>query len=339
MPAQVHGAGRSVQTGIDRQDIACTRPIPELEFGSSAGRIETPVNTVAALPVSSAAAALADADATFLAAVGRRVRERRAQRGITRKALARIADVSERYLGQLETGEGNISILLLRRIALALDVALAELLAATETEAELGRIGSLLARLPAHRRAELVDRIANELDESHAEKLHRIALIGLRGAGKTTLGRALARSLGVPFIELNTEVERETGMPASEVFDLYGQAGYRRIERRCLERLIDQHQRVVLSLGGGAVSDDETFDLLLRRCRTVWLKASPEEHMARVLAQGDLRPMAGHADAMDDLKRILAVRDPLYRKAEVVVDTSGQSVEQSLQCLRRAVSA
>lgn len=297
------------------------------------------MNPVAVLPMNDAPDALADADAAFLATVGRRVRERRAQRGITRKTLARIADVSERYLGQLETGEGNISILLLRRIALALEVPLPELLASTEAEADLGRLGSLLARVPAHRRAEVVARVAAELDSSHVEKQHRIALIGLRGAGKSTLGRALAQSLGVPFVELNTEVERETGLPASEVFDLYGQAGYRRIERRCLERLIDQHERAVLSLGGGAVSDDETFDLLLRRCRTVWLKASPEEHMARVLAQGDLRPMAGHADAMDDLKRILAVREPLYRKADVVVDTAGQSVEQSLQCLRRAVSA
>lgn len=297
------------------------------------------MNPVAVLPINDAPDALADADAAFLATVGRRVRERRAQRGITRKTLARIADVSERYLGQLETGEGNISILLLRRIALALEVPLPELLASTAAESDLGRLGSLLARVPAHRRAEVVARVAAELDGSHVEKQHRIALIGLRGAGKSTLGRALAQSLGVPFVELNTEVERETGLPASEVFDLYGQAGYRRIERRCLERLIDQHERAVLSLGGGAVSDDETFDLLLRRCRTVWLKASPEEHMARVLAQGDLRPMAGHADAMDDLKRILAVRDPLYRKADVVVDTAGQSVEQSLQCLRRAVSA
>jgi XRE family aerobic/anaerobic benzoate catabolism transcriptional regulator len=311
----------------------------ELEFVQLHRCVEARVNPVAAVPFSRASVGPADADADFLATVGRRVRERRVQRGLTRRALAQVADVSERYLGQLETGEGNISILLLRRIATALDVALPELLASTDTEAELGRIGLLLSRMPAHRRAEAVVRLAQELDDRNEQRRHRVALIGLRGAGKSTLGRALAQSLGVPFIELNAEVERETGMPASEVFDLYGQAGYRRIERRCLERLIDLHDRVVLSLGGGAVSDDETFDLLLRRCRTVWLKASPEEHMARVLAQGDLRPMAGHADAMDDLKRILAARDPLYRKADAIVDTSGRSVEQSLQCLRRAVSA
>lgn len=297
------------------------------------------MNPAAALQEAPELAPLAHGDAAFLAAIGRRVRERRGQRGYTRKALAAAADVSERYLGQLETGEGNISILLLRRIAIALEISLPELLVSTPAERALGRLGALLESIPPQRRAEVVDRIAAELDQNRAEKQHRIALIGLRGAGKSTLGRALAQALDVPFVELNTEVEREIGMPASEVFDLYGQAGYRRIERLCLERLVEQHHRVVLSLGGGAVSDDETFELLLRRCRTVWLKASPEEHMARVLAQGDLRPMAGHADAMDDLKRILAMREPLYRKADVIVDTSGQSAEQSLQALRRAVSA
>jgi len=297
------------------------------------------VNPVATLKVSAEPDALADGDAAFLVAVGRRVRDRRARRGITRKALAGVADVSERYLGQLETGEGNISILLLRRIATALEVPLPELLAATGVDTDLDRIGTLLARVPSHRRVDLVARLVEELDDGPAGKQDRIALIGLRGAGKSTLGTALAQALGIPFVELNTEVERETGLPAAEVFDLYGQAGYRRIERRCLEHLIDRHERVVLSLGGGVVADGETFDLLLRRCRTVWLKASPEEHMARVLAQGDLRPMAGHADAMDDLKRILAAREPLYRKADVVVDTSGQSLDQSLQALRRAVSA
>ncbi len=277
-------------------------------------------------------------DAEFLAAVGNRVRERRARLGITRKLLARTAEVSERYLGQLETGEGNISILLLRRIALALDVPLPELLAATSADPEQGKIVSLLARIPAHRRAEIVARLVDELGEQEAARRQRVALIGLRGAGKSTLGNALAESLGVPFLELNREVERETGLPAAEVFDLYGQAGYRRIEHRCLERVLAEHERAVLSLGGGVVSEGDTFDLLLRSCRTVWVKASPEEHMARVLAQGDFRPMAGHDDAMEDLKRILIARDPMYRKADVIVDTSGQSPAESLEALRRATS-
>lgn len=297
------------------------------------------MNPAAALPVRVATDALADADAAFLIAVGLRVRQRRSQRGLTRKALALAADVSERYLGQLETGEGNISILLLRRVAMALDTPLADLLEANRADPEFEHLVALLARIPAHRRSESVARLVADLGDQHDMKDQRIALIGLRGAGKSTLGTALAQALDVPFFELNREVERETGMPTSEVFDLYGQAGYRRIERRCLERLIERHDRAVLSLGGGVVSDDATFDLLLRRCRTVWLKASPEEHMTRVLAQGDLRPMAGHADAMDDLKHILAAREPLYRKADVVIDTSGQRPEQSLQALRHAVSA
>ena len=297
------------------------------------------MNPAAALPVSVPSDPMADADAAFLVSVGLRVRQRRTQRALTRKSLALAADVSERYLGQLETGEGNISILLLRRVAMALHTPLGQLLETNHTDPEFERMVASLARIPAYRRGEAVARLVAELGDQDGTKHQRIALIGLRGAGKSTLGSALAQSLDVPFFELNREVERETGMPTAEVFDLYGQAGYRRIERRCLERLIERHDRAVLSLGGGVVADDATFDLLLRRCRTVWLKATPEEHMTRVLAQGDLRPMAGHADAMDDLKHILAAREPLYRKADVVVDTSGQRPEQSLQALRHAVSA
>jgi len=274
------------------------------------------------------------ADADFLATVGRRVRERRGELGMTRKQLAQTADVSERYLGQLETGEGNISILLLRRIAIALEATLTQLLAPGRADPEHGRIVALLTGIPAHRRAEVISRLVHEFGEEDPAKRSRIALIGLRGAGKSTLGTKLAALLGVAFIELNREVERETGLPAGEVFDLYGQAGYRRIERRCLEQVLAEHRRAVLSLGGGVVSEDETFELLRRHCRTVWLKASPDEHMARVLAQGDLRPMAGHEDAMEDLKRILAAREPMYRKADVTVDTSGQTPSESLRALR-----
>lgn len=297
------------------------------------------ITAVAALPNRSTPDDFAAADAEFLGAVGRRVRERRAAIGVTRKQLARTADVSERYLGQLETGEGNISILLLRRIAMALDAPITQLLATGPSDPDQDRVVSLLARVPAQRRMALVDRLIDELGEPDHARSQRVALIGLRGAGKSTLGSALAASLGVPFIELNREVERETGMPAAEVFDLYGQAGYRRIEHRCLERVLAEHERAVLSLGGGVVSEGDTLDLLLRSCRTVWLRASPEEHMARVLAQGDLRPMAGHQDAMEDLKRILAAREPMYSKADVAVDTSGQSPAESLQALRRAISA
>jgi XRE family aerobic/anaerobic benzoate catabolism transcriptional regulator len=178
-----------------------------------------------------------------------------------------------------------------------------------------------------------------EFGHEEAARRKRIALIGLRGAGKSTLGKLLAKELNAPFIELDGEVERETGLPLNEIFSLYGQAGYRRIERRCLERVIEKHERAVISVGGGIVAEEDGFKLLLGNCFTVWLKAAPEEHMARVVAQGDLRPMAGNEEAMDDLKRILAAREPLYRKADAVVDTSGQTTEASLAKLRGLVVA
>jgi XRE family aerobic/anaerobic benzoate catabolism transcriptional regulator len=162
---------------------------------------------------------------------------------------------------------------------------------------------------------------------------------GLRGAGKSTLGGTLARDLRCPFVELDREIEREAGVTLSEVFLLYGQAGYRRIERRCLERALASHERMVLSVGGGIVSEPDTYNLLLVSCFTVWVKASPDEHMARVVAQGDLRPMQGNAEAMEDLKRILDAREPLYRKADAALDTSGEKPEQSLAKLRQIALA
>jgi XRE family aerobic/anaerobic benzoate catabolism transcriptional regulator len=176
-----------------------------------------------------------------------------------------------------------------------------------------------------------------EFGHDDAVRRKRIALIGLRGAGKTTLGSLLAKDLQVPFIELDQEIEQEAGLPLSEIFTLYGQAGYRRRERRCLEKALKEHERAVIAVGGGVVSEDETFNLLLTRCHTVWLKAAPEEHMARVVAQGDLRPMAGNAEAMADLKHLLVVREPLYRKADAIVDTSGQTTEESFLALRQLV--
>jgi XRE family aerobic/anaerobic benzoate catabolism transcriptional regulator len=232
------------------------------------------------------------------------VRELREQRGLTRKTLARAAAVSERYLGQLESGEGNASILLLRHVAEALAVTLSELL--VDVQAASTRSG-------------------------------RIALIGLRGAGKTTLGVMLAQDLQTPFVELDREIEQESGLPLGEIFTLYGQPGYRRLERRCLERALQKHARAVIAVGGGVVSEEDTFSLLLSQCHVIWLKARPEEHMARVLAQGDLRPMAGHAEAMEDLRRILEARQPWYRKAEAVLDTSGQTQEESFAALRTLV--
>ncbi len=282
-----------------------------------------------------AAEELSSADSDFLSALGKRVRELRERRGMTRKRMALEADVSERYLGQLEAGEGNVSMLLLRRVAAALNVTLGEvLLPEQEDSVERRLIRRFLERIPAHRLEDVIFRLMREFGHEEALRRKRIALIGLRGAGKSTLGNLLAKELNVPFVELDGEVERETGLPLNEIFSLYGQAGYRRIERRCLERLIAQHDRLVLSVGGGIVAEEEGFKLLLGNCFTVWLKAAPEEHMARVVAQGDLRPMAGNEEAMEDLKRILAAREPLYRKADAVVDTSGQAMQASLAKLR-----
>lgn len=278
-------------------------------------------------------------DGEFLGALGKRVREIRERRGLARKILARDADVSERYLAQLEAGEGNISIVLLRRVALALGVSLVELLSDERSSIEHRLIRRLLERLPEHRLEEVVFRLMRESGIQETARKKRIALIGLRGAGKSTLGNLLASELHVPFVELDREIEREAGVGLDEVFSLYGQSGYRRMERRSLERVIQTHECAIISVGGGIVSEPETYDLLLSNCYTVWLKAAPEEHMARVAAQGDLRPMKDNEEAMEDLRRILAAREPLYGRADAMVDTSGQEPEKSLVKLRQAVMA
>jgi len=281
----------------------------------------------------------AGGDADFLAAMGRRVREARERRGMARKALSRDAGVSERYLAQLEAGEGNASVLLLRNVARALGLPLTELIDAPENPVEQRLIRRFLERLPEHRLEDVVFRLMRDFGHEESARKKRIALVGLRGAGKTTLGAALAAELAVPFVELDREIEREAGISLSEVFLLYGQAGYRRIERRCLERVIEAHPEMVMSVGGGIVSEPETYNLLLQSFFTVWVKTSPGEHMARVVAQGDLRPMQGNAEAMSDLNRILDAREPLYRKADTTLDTSGETPEQSLSRLRQAVRA
>ena len=290
-------------------------------------------------PPASVPPATAPDDAQFLVAMGQQVREARERRGMARKAIAQSAGVSERYLAQLEAGEGNASVLLLRSVARALEMPLTELLDARERSVEQRLIRRLLDGLPAHRLEEVVFRLMRNFGEEAASRRRRVALVGLRGAGKTTLGSALAAELRVPFVELDREIEREAGIGLSEVFLLYGQNGYRRIERRCLERVLDAHAEMVIAVGGGIVSEPDAYDLLLRHCFTVWVKASPDEHMARVVAQGDLRPMQGKVEAMDDLKRILDAREPLYRKADVTLDTSGEDAQQSLTKLRQAVLA
>ena len=276
----------------------------------------------------------------FLLFLGKRVRELRNRRGLTRKMMAREAEVSERHLAQLEAGEGNISIVLLRRIAATLHVSLAELFAAeAETRHEKILIQRFLERLPAHRVEDAMARLLREFGEEEAERRKRVALIGLRGAGKSTLGLRLSEEIEVPFIELDREIEKDTGMPLGEIFSLYGQAGYRAIEKRLLERVLHEHERAILSVGGGVVSEKETYDYLLANCYTIWIKARPEEYMARVIAQGDLRVMGGSNQAMEDLRRILEAREPLYRKADMYLDTSGDSVDESFAKLKAALQA
>lgn len=276
----------------------------------------------------------------FLSALGRRVRELRNRRGMTRKMVARESDVSERHLAQLESGEGNVSIVLLRRIARALSVSLADLFApevAEEAAVEKRLIRRFLEGLPAHRLEEVIFRLMRDFGHEQKVRRRRIALIGLRGAGKSTLGSRLAQGLNVPFIELDREIEKDTGMPLAEIFSFYGQSGYREIEQRTLRRVLEQHERAVISVGGGVVSEKQTYDYLLSHCYTVWLKAQPEEHMARVIAQGDFRAMAGSDEAMTDLRRILEAREPLYRQADLQLDTSGESPEQSFTRLKQAL--
>jgi XRE family transcriptional regulator, aerobic/anaerobic benzoate catabolism transcriptional regulator len=283
--------------------------------------------------------AVSGSDPEFLGALGRRVREMREQRGMARKALSQAAQISERYLAALEGGEGNASVILLRRVAGALGVRLVDVLDHGELTAEQRSLRRFLDTLPPDRLAEALERLTEEFGQDRAVRRKRITLIGLRGAGKSTLGNALARELRRPFIELDREIEREAGIPLSEIFLLYGQAGYRRIERRCLERIIQGQEDIVLTVGGGIVSEPETYNLLLLNCFTVWVKALPEEHMSRVLAQGDLRPMAGHAEAMQDLKNILSSREELYGRADAVLDTSGHTAEQSSKALRTLLAS
>lgn len=279
-------------------------------------------------------------DGEFLLSLGKRVRELRNRRGMTRKMVARDAEVSERHLAQLEAGEGNVSVVLLQRIATALSVSLVELFAPeVEEPVERRLIQRFLERLPSHRLEDVVFRLMRDFGHEEKVRRMRIALIGLRGAGKSTLGARLAEETKMPFVELDNEIEKDTGMPLAEIFSLYGQSGYRAIERRTLERVLHGHEDAVLSVGGGVVSEKETFEYLLSNCYTVWIKAQPEEHMSRVIAQGDFRAMAGSDQAMEDLRRILEAREPLYRKADLCLDTSGSSVEESFAKLKAALQA
>src|SRR6266480_2250500 len=276
----------------------------------------------------------------LLLSLGKHVRDLRNRRGLTRKKVSQAAHVSERHIAQLESGEGNISVLLLQRIAGALNVSVAHLFAPqTEGPTEKRIIQRFLERLPEHRLEDVVLRLMRDFGHDEQMRRMRIALIGMRGAGKSTLGAKLAADTNYRFVELDSEIERNTGMPLGEIFSLYGQSGFRAIERRTLEKVLKEIERAVISVGGGIVSEKETFDYLLSNCYTVWIKAGPEEHMSRVIAQGDFRPMAANDQAMGDLRRILEAREPLYRKADLLLDTSGTSVEESFAKLKAALQA
>ena len=276
----------------------------------------------------------------FLVALGERVRALRARRGMTRKAVAQTADVSERHLANLEYGIGNASILVLLQVAGALQCSLAELLGDVTTSSPEWL---LLRELLEHRDEATLRRVRESIGTllgtggGNAGRSTRVALVGLRGAGKSTLGQMLADDLDYPFVELSREIEKFAGCSVGEIQGLYGQNAYRRYERRALEEAIQIYPEAVMATPGGIVSDAATFNLLLAHCTTVWLQASPEDHMRRVAAQGDMRPMASSREAMDDLKGILAGRAAFYSKAEFTVDTSAQPLEPSFAELRRTV--
>jgi XRE family transcriptional regulator, aerobic/anaerobic benzoate catabolism transcriptional regulator len=276
----------------------------------------------------------------FLVKLGERVRALRSRRGMTRKAVALAADVSERHLANLEYGIGNASILVLLQVAGALQCSLAELIGDVSTSSPEWL---LIRELLESRDDATLRRVRVAIGEmlgtggGNAGRSPRVALVGLRGAGKSTLGRQLADDLGYPFVELSREIEQFAGCSVAEIQALYGQNAYRRYERRALEEAIQIYPEAVIATPGGIVSDAATFNLLLAHCTTVWLKAAPEDHMRRVQAQGDLRPMAASKEAMEDLKGILAGRAAFYSKAEFQLDTSAQPLDETFTALRQIV--
>lgn len=259
---------------------------------------------------------------------------------MTRKAVALAADVSERHLANLEYGTGNASILVLLQVAHALQCSLAELIGDVSTSSPEWL---MLRELLEQRDEATLRRVRVAVGEmlgtggGNEGRSSRVALIGLRGAGKSTLGQMLADDLGFPFVELSNEIEKFAGCSISEIQALYGMNAYRRYERRALEEAVQIYPEAVMATPGGLVSDPATFNLLLAHCTTVWLHADPQDHMKRVTAQGDMRPMAASKEAMQDLKRILAGRAAFYSKAEFKLDTSAQPLEPTFVALRELV--
>ncbi|MDO8772356.1 MAG: helix-turn-helix transcriptional regulator [Burkholderiaceae bacterium] len=276
----------------------------------------------------------------FLTALGERVRALRSRRGLTRKAVASMADVSERHLANLEYGTGNASILVLLQVAGALQCSLAELIGDVTTSSPEWL---MLRELLEHKDDAILRRVRVAVGEllgtggGNAARSPRVALIGLRGAGKSTLGQLLADDLGFPFVELSREIEKFAGCSISEIQALYGMNAYRRYERRALEEAIQIYPEAVIATPGGLVSDAATFNLLLAHCTTVWLEADAEDHMQRVAAQGDLRPMAASKEAMQDLRQILNGRAAFYSKADMRLNTSAQTLDATFQALSTMV--
>ncbi|HPD92583.1 MAG TPA: helix-turn-helix transcriptional regulator, partial [Pararhodobacter sp.] len=250
-------------------------------------------------------------------------------KGIPRRVLSDMSGVSPRYLALLEAGEGNISIGLLQRVAEALDHRIEWLVGEDDPwTSDALRVADLFRSAPGDTRQKVLDMLSPQ-PETTARR-HRIALIGLRGAGKSTLGHLAGQALGIPFVELNREIEDQAGMPVNEVMAFYGQEGYRRLEAQAMSRIIATHDQMILAVAGGIVSEPETFKTLLAHFHTIWVKAAPTEHMGRVRAQGDTRPMAGNPEAMDQLRFILTSRETLYDQARAKLDTTGRSVDESL---------
>lgn len=276
--------------------------------------------------------------AELISTVGRRVRDVRKAQGKSRRVLSEQSGVSVRYLAKLEVGDGNISIALLKKLSIALQTPIHVLLSDGDIDVvefrdliEIYRRADPMARARA---VQILDPMRTQI-----QKAQRLCLVGLRGAGKSTLGMRISAEFSAPFIELNKEIEKDAGMPVGEIMALYGQEGYRNFEANKIAEIVERHSRAVVAVAGGIVSDEATFSHVLSRFHTVWLKANAGDHMDRVRAQGDIRPMDGNPQAMLQLRQILKERESRYAQADHLVDTSGQSIDETQAELSRLIKS
>ncbi|MDG1170179.1 MAG: helix-turn-helix transcriptional regulator [Sulfitobacter sp.] len=278
-----------------------------------------------------------DAGSELIARLAARVAEARKKRGLPRRVLSEMSGVSPRYLAQLEAGAGNISILLLQRVADALEIRVEALLAEDiPLDHDVLRVAALFRQAPVPVQHQVRSLLAPQ--NPAMMRAGRICLIGLRGAGKSTLGKMAGEALGIPFVELNKSIEDNADMPLAEVMAFYGEAGYRRMEAEALEQVSVRHNQVILAVAGGIVAEEQTYARLLERFHTVWIRTSPAEHMQRVRAQGDHRPMRGNPGAMAQLRELLQARTPLYDRAEAQVNTANRTPRSSLNDLLAVIS-